>query len=62
MKANKKPFSADILRIDDIESFCNTIVEKLRADVFHQLNRKGAIVGISGGIDSSVSLALQLEH
>ncbi|MEI7502359.1 MAG: NAD(+) synthase [Paludibacter sp.] len=58
MKANKKPFSADILRIDDIESFCNTIVEKLRADVFHQLNRKGAIVGISGGIDSSVSLAL----
>lgn len=58
MKTNKKPFSVDILHIDDIELFCNTIVQKLREDVFQHLNRKGAVVGISGGIDSSVSLAL----
>lgn len=58
MKTNKKLFSTDILRIDDIESMCNGIVQKLREDVIHQLNRRGGIVGISGGIDSSVTLAL----
>ena len=58
MKTNQKPFSVDILRIDDIETFCNTIVAKIREDVTHHLFRRGAVVGISGGIDSSVSLAL----
>lgn len=60
MKTNKKPFSTDILRIDDIESMCNGIVQKLREDVIQQLNRRGGIVGISGGIDSSVTLALSV--
>lgn len=46
------------LRIDDIESFCGAIVQKLRDDVLNQLNRRGGVVGISGGIDSSVTLAL----
>jgi len=34
------------------------IVTKLRADVAHTLKKRGAVVGISGGIDSSVVLAL----
>jgi NAD+ synthase len=55
---NQKPFSKDILKLDNVESVVNEITEKLREDVFHRLNRKGAIVGISGGIDSSVCLAL----
>lgn len=50
-------FSADALKIDaaavsaDIES-------KIRDIVLRQLNRKGVIVAISGGIDSSVVAAL----
>ena len=30
----------------------------IREDVMHRLHRSGGVVGISGGIDSSVSLAL----
>jgi NAD+ synthase len=55
---NQKPFSKDILKLANVESVVNEITEKLRDDVLHRLNRKGAIVGISGGIDSSVCLAL----
>jgi NAD+ synthase len=53
-----KPFSKDILKFDDIDSVCNQIIEKLKKDVPKILSRRGAIVGISGGIDSSVVLAL----
>ncbi len=53
-----KPFSKDILHIEDIESFSNKLIEKLRNDVTRNLHRRGAIVGISGGIDSSVVLAI----
>jgi len=55
---NKKPFSKDILHIDDIESVSNKIIEKLKNDITKVLQRRGAIVGISGGIDSSLVLAL----
>ena len=53
-----KPFSKDILHIENIETVCNEIIEKLKSDVTQKLNRRGAIVGISGGIDSSVVMAL----
>ncbi len=61
MDANKKPFTKGILWIEDIESVCNQIVEKLRGDVVTRLNRRGGIVGISGGIDSSVTLGLSVK-
>lgn len=54
----KKPFSKDILHIEKIEEVCNEIIDKLKSDVTRKLQRRGAIVGISGGIDSSVVLAL----
>lgn len=54
----RKPFSKDILHIENIESFCNEIIAKLKNDVTRNLQRRGAIVGISGGIDSSVCMAL----
>jgi len=53
-----KRFSKDILYIDNIEEVCNGIMDKLKMDVARKLQRRGAIVGISGGIDSSVVLAL----
>ncbi len=54
----RKPFSKNILHIDNIESVCNKIIEKLRYDVSKKLQRRGGVIGISGGIDSSVCMAL----
>ena len=56
--AKRKPFTKEILHIEDIESVSNKIIEKLRNDVTYKLQRRGAVIGISGGIDSSVVLAL----
>jgi NAD+ synthase len=58
MNQNKKPFTKSILRLEDVEAECSRIAEKLRQDVHNRLHRMGAVVGISGGIDSSVSMAL----
>ena len=43
----------DLLRIDAAEE-TEKIVSRIRDIVFHQLKRKGAVIGVSGGIDSSV--------
>lgn len=59
MKNNdKRPFSKDILVISDIAAECNRIMNGIRENIFNRLHRAGAVVGISGGIDSSVSMAL----
>ena len=59
MKSTKhKPFSKEILHIENIETVCAAVIDKLKKDVAVKLQRRGAIVGISGGIDSSVVLAL----
>jgi NAD+ synthase len=50
-------FHKDILRIDP-EAVTERLVTRLRKDVRQTLRRGGAVVGISGGIDSSVALAL----
>lgn len=54
----RKPFTKDIILLPDVEYVVNHIVDKLREDVLHRFKRNGAVVGISGGIDSSVCLAL----
>jgi NAD+ synthase len=53
-----KEFSKDILKLIDVEEEANRISGKLKDDVFKTLKRKGAVIGVSGGIDSSVTLAL----
>ncbi len=55
---NRKPFSKEIIKIENIELVCQNIIDKLKEDVRHKLQRRGGVVGISGGIDSSVVLAL----
>ncbi len=57
----KQPFSKDILVIKDIESFTDSIVSKFREDVVKVLKRRGGVIGISGGIDSSVTMALAVK-
>jgi NAD+ synthase len=55
---SKKPFSKDIILLEDVEAVADKIIRKLKQDVLNNLKRLGAVVGTSGGIDSSVCLAL----
>ncbi|HOW09268.1 MAG TPA: NAD(+) synthase [Bacteroidales bacterium] len=57
----RKPFTKDIILLQDVESVVNKITTKLRKDVLTDFKRNGAVVGISGGIDSSVCLALSVK-
>jgi NAD+ synthase len=50
-------FSSKVLAID-AEALTQGIGEKIRSIVLHRLRRRGAVVGLSGGIDSSVTAAL----
>lgn len=54
----KKPFSKNIIVLENVEQVVTEIILKLQKDIFQTLKRTGAVVGISGGIDSSVCLAL----
>lgn len=60
-KTTKEPFSKNLLVISDIQVECNNIITRLRENLQHRLNRMGGVVGISGGIDSSVTLALAVK-
>ena len=53
-------FSAKLLDID-AAAVTREIAEAIREIVFHRLRRRGAVVGLSGGIDSSVTAALCVE-
>ncbi len=50
-------FSKDLIKLD-CEKVVGELVEKLKNQVFVQLKRHGAVLGTSGGIDSSVMAAL----
>lgn len=55
---HNRPFSKDLVLLKDIKSVAENIINKLHQDVLVNLKRFGGVVGISGGIDSSVCLAL----
>ena len=50
-------FSAAALRLD-APAAVRAITKGISDQVFRQLRRRGAIIGLSGGIDSSVTAAL----
>ncbi len=54
----KKPFSRDIVLLKDVSYTADQIIGQLRIDVTQKLKRYGGVVGISGGVDSSVCLGL----
>ena len=61
LKAETTPkFSREWLNLD-AEAEVNRICEKLRLGIFEKLHKQGGVVGISGGIDSSVVLALTVK-
>jgi NAD+ synthase len=51
------PFTADVLKIDAARE-AERIAAAVEATVFRDLRRRGAVLGLSGGIDSSVVAAL----
>lgn len=54
----KKPFTKDIVLFNNVEDVVNKIVKKMRFDTLRRLHRFGGVIGVSGGIDSAVCLAL----
>jgi NAD+ synthase len=50
-------FHRDILRLDAAAEV-ERIVARLRHDIYDVLRRKGGVLGVSGGVDSAVALAL----
>jgi NAD+ synthase len=50
-------FTKNVLALDPAEE-TGRIIQSLRRNVMNVLRRRGAVVGISGGVDSSVVLAL----
>lgn len=54
------PFHRHILELDPAREAAR-IIEKLRHDVFTTLKRKGGVLGVSGGVDSAVVLALAVQ-
>jgi NAD+ synthase len=59
MDTQSRPtFTRNILVIPDIDFVCEQLITRLRLQITDTLNRQGAVVGISGGIDSALTLAL----
>lgn len=56
-QAQTQPFGKESLSLD-LEKETERILQALTETVHHTMRRQGAVVGISGGIDSSVALAL----
>lgn len=54
-------FSKEIIHLKNVPEVVDQIVNDLRTNVSQTLRRRGGVVGISGGIDSSVSLALSVK-
>ena len=60
MNSKREKFHRGIIELKDVEGTCNSIIEKLRETVRKDLGRNGGVIGISGGIDSSVTFALSV--
>jgi NAD+ synthase len=57
----KRSYNKNILKFENTAKVAGDIVSRIRKDVIGNLRRQGGVVGISGGIDSSVTLALTVK-
>ena len=48
----------DFLQIKDLETTVNSITDFIKNEVFEKFQKSGAVVGLSGGIDSAVTCGL----
>ena len=60
-KTEKPPFSRDIIKLKNLDEVVENITSQLKQDIGKRFRRYGAVIGISGGIDSSVTLALTVK-
>ena len=51
-------FHKNVIKLENVPAICEDLQNRIKTHIFETLRRRGAVVGISGGIDSSVSLAL----
>ncbi|MGB2824099.1 MAG: NAD(+) synthase, partial [Phycisphaerae bacterium] len=51
------PFSKEVLQLDG-EAETERVCQFIKEQVLHRYKRKGAVVGISGGVDSALLAAL----
>ncbi len=54
-------YTKEIIKLANPDATIEHIVAKLKEDVIRVLKRRGGVVGISGGIDSSVTMALAVK-
>jgi len=57
----RKKFSKDLVLLENPQKAIDSIVKQLQDDVLVKMKKPGGVVGVSGGIDSSVCLALAVE-
>lgn len=53
-------FHRNVLQLDP-EAEVQQIIEKMRHNIFDVLKRKGGVIGVSGGVDSAVVLAIAVQ-
>lgn len=58
---NHSFFNKNVLTLQDPAAECRQIANNIKHDVLQRLHRSGAVIGISGGIDSSVTAALTVK-
>lgn len=51
-------FHKGIIKLDNVAKTCQTLQDSIKEYVLTTFRRRGAIIGISGGVDSAVTLAL----
>ena len=51
-------FQKEIIKLQDVASVCESLQTQIKQHILTTLRRRGGVVGISGGIDSSVTMAL----
>ncbi len=59
--STKVPFSKEIIKLKDPAKTAEDICEKIKKDIRIKLRKFGGIVGVSGGLDSSVTFALAVK-
>ncbi len=57
MSAENRPFSRNLLELD-VDREIDRICDAIRRQVGRDLHRRGVVLGLSGGVDSSVTAAL----
>ena len=57
---DRSALDASVLLFDDVSAAASELADRL-GDAVRQLNRRGAVLGLSGGVDSSVVAALAVQ-